>query len=116
MAEKFLLGIKDACERYSMGENGMRTEAKKAGAVIKLGKGKIRIIADVMDMSMTKTITMQKWLQNNLNVRNVRILKLMNPDQDKLINRTSLTYNKVISVAKDSTFTNHGYSMVAARG
>ncbi len=49
-------------------------------------------------------------------VRNVRILKLMNPDQDKLINRTSLTYNKVISVAKDTTFTNHGYSMVAARG
>lgn len=49
-------------------------------------------------------------------VRNVRILKLMNPDQDKLINRTSLTYNKVISVAKDSTFTNHGYSMVVARG
>ena len=49
-------------------------------------------------------------------IRNIRVLKLMNPDQDKLINRTSLTYNKVISVAKDSTFTNHGYSMVAARG
>lgn len=52
MAEKFLLGIKDACKRYSMGENGMREEAKKAGAIIRLGtgNGKIRIIADVMDM------------------------------------------------------------------
>ena len=57
-------------------------------------------------------------IKNNTNerVRNIRVLKLMNPDQDKLINRTSLTYNKVISVAKEGNYTNHGYSMVAARG
>lgn len=60
MAEKFLLGIKDACERYSMGENGMRTEAKKAGAIIRLGKGKIRIIADVMDMYFMDMIQKQE--------------------------------------------------------
>ncbi len=48
-------------------------------------------------------------------VRNVRILKLMNPDQDKLINRTSLTYNKVITKAK-SGLKDPGYSMIVSRG
>ncbi len=48
-------------------------------------------------------------------LNNLRVMRLMNPDQDKLINRTSLTYNKVITKAK-SGLKDPGYSMIVSRG
>ena len=48
-------------------------------------------------------------------ITNFKVMRLMNPDQDKLINRTSLTYNKVVSKARLS-LKDPGYSMVVSRG
>lgn len=50
-----------------------------------------------------------------VDLTNLRVMRLMNPDQDKLINRTSLTYNKVITKAK-SGLKDPGYSMIVSRG
>lgn len=48
-------------------------------------------------------------------VNNLLVVKLLNPDQDKLYNRTSTTYNKVISMPYKK-YEDYGYSMVVARG
>ena len=48
-------------------------------------------------------------------IKNLSVIKLLNPDQDKLYNRTSTTYNKVISMPY-KPYEDYGYSMVVARG
>ena len=48
-------------------------------------------------------------------VNDLLVVKLLNPDQDKLYNRTSTTYNKVISMPYKK-YEDYGYSMVVARG
>lgn len=49
-------------------------------------------------------------------ISDLSVVKLLNPDQDKLYNRTSTTYNKVISMPNKKSLNDHGYSMVVARG
>ncbi len=49
-------------------------------------------------------------------IDNLSVIKLLNPDQDKLYNRTSTTYSKVISRPRINTNADSGYSMVVARG
>lgn len=48
-------------------------------------------------------------------INDLSVIKLLNPDQDKLYNRTSTTYNKVISMPYKK-YEDYGYSMVVARG
>ena len=55
-------------------------------------------------------------VDNKANVNDLYLIKLFNPDQDKLFNRTSMTYNKVISIPKKYVESDNGYSMVVARG
>ena len=54
---------------------------------------------------------------NAAGISRLSVIKLLNPDQDKLYNRTSKTYNKTISMPlKSNPNGDKGYSMVVARG
>ena len=57
-----------------------------------------------------------KVTNNKTGISDLSVVKLLNPDQDKLYNRTSTTYNKVISMPNKKYLNDHGYSMVVARG
>ena len=124
---------------YSLRGDGYRGDGKTEGGITitsiddqesdqATGVLKAVVNGEIPDYGLQFTITYwfhkdDKFFNTKVEVENIgtkkivnlKVMRLMNPDQDKLINRTSLTYNKVISKTRDAQ-KDPGYSMVVSRG